>query len=170
MAVQTTYSQSMAAAYVGQLADNAGHLIKPCTNGEVSASIPFGYAVKFGVLDNEALLPTAETSKIVGIVVHSHAYGVSPYGDLDTTGVKIDGNLNVLRKGRIWVTAEDACVPGDRLWVRCTAGGAGEVVGGLTNADEGTETIDCTAQGVWLTTAAAGALAILEVDFTNKPA
>lgn len=179
MAVQTTYSDAPSAAYPGMLAGNE-HTIVAMKQAEASAEIPFGYGVVYDPSspesDQSATLPAAETNKVWGIVVHSHNYqrtytlaDGTTAGDLGTSGLRPGVMMNVLRKGRIWVTAEDACVPGDRLWVRCTVGGAGEVVGGLTNADESTETIDCTAQGVWCTTAAAGGLAILEVDFTNKP-
>lgn len=169
MAVQTSYGTSMTAAIEGALADNGPHDVVTRYNEEASAKIPFGRGVKFGANDNGALLPAAETDKVVGIVLHTDQYTTGSDGELTSTGLIPDAMMSVLRKGRVWVTAEDGCAPGDRLWVRCTAGGAGEVVGGLNNADEGTETIDCTAQGVWLTTAAAGELAILEVDFTNKP-
>lgn len=169
-AVQTSYALKQTAAYAGMVADGCHPDIEAAFNEEASAEIAFGRAVKYGVADNGALLPTAETSKIRGIVTHSHAYSNGPYGDLGTTGVKAGGVLNVMRKGRIWVVAEDAVVPGDRLWVRAVAGGDPEFLGGLTNADDSTDTIDCTNVGVWRTTAAAGALAILEVDFTNAPA
>lgn len=171
MGVQSTYGFNMTAAIEGQLADDGDHDIIPMRNVEASASIAFGRGVKFGGTSDDAgcKLPSAETDKIAGITVHSHAYGVSPYGDLDSTGVKVGGILNVLRKGRIWVVAEDGCAPGDRLWVRAVGSTPPEYLGGLNNADDGTDTVDCTTQGVWLTTASAGGLAVLEVDFTNKP-
>ena len=82
------------------------------------------------------------------------------------TGLLPGAIMNVLRKGRIWVVCESGCDPDDRLWVRAVAG-AGEYLGACENADDSTDTIDCTGQGVWRTTAAAGELAVLEVDFTN---
>ena len=89
--------------------------------------------------------------------------------DTATTGVKVGGMLNVLRKGRIWVVSEDGNNIGDRVWVRAVAAGDPEFLGGIVNADDGTDTVDCTNQGVFLTSASAGGLAIVEVDFTNKP-
>jgi hypothetical protein len=165
MAVQTSYGTSMTAAISGQLADNGANDCIPKYNEEASAEVKFGAAVCWGTTENGALLPAAETDKVIGIVVHSHAYTKGFTGaELGSTGVVSNGNLSVLRKGRIWVTCRSGCTRGDRLWVRCTA--APGVVGDLENADDGTETIDCTNQGVWLTSAAAGALALLEVDFT----
>jgi hypothetical protein len=167
MAVQTSYGTTMPAAFSGQLADNSANECIAMYNG-AAAEIAFGRAVKFGAADYEAILPSAETDKIVGIVVHSHAYTKGFTGaELGSTGVVENGNLTVLRKGRIWVIAEDAVTRGDRLWVRAVAGGDPEFLGGLLNADDSTDTIDCTNQGVWLTSASAGGLALLEVDFTG---
>ncbi len=175
MEVQTTYSENRAIGYVGMLDSNLSHDIITMMNAEASASIPFGYAVKFKdtvTTDKDAVLPAAETDKVLGIVLHAHTYspaytdidGVT-HGNLDSTGVKPGAFLNVLRRGRVLVTAEDAVEAGDKLWVRCTTGGAGEIIGGLTNADEGTETIDCTAVGTWMSSASAGGLAWLDVNF-----
>ena len=44
----------------------------------------------------------------------------------------------------------------------------GKICGECNHTDT-VDTVDCTNQGVWLTTAAAGGLGVLEVDFTNKP-
>lgn len=179
--LQTTYSAAPAIGYEGQLeagTDPSG--IITMKNAEASASMRLGSGVVFKTSspssDKDAILPTAETNKACGIVIRSHAYqpawtdldGVV-HGSLDANGVRAGHMVNILRRGRILVRAEDAVVPGDRLWIRCTVGSPTDVeyVGSLTNADEGTETIDATAQGQWLTTAAAGALAWLEVDFTN---
>lgn len=177
MAIQTTYSDTPEAAFAGQLI--YGDLIVPMTNDEASAEIAFGLAVVLDpsspATDQSATLPTAETNKVWGIVLHSNAYDRtytladgSTGGELGTTGLMPGAVMNVLRKGRVWVTAQTAVTPGDRLWVRAVATGD-EVLGGLEDADDGTDMIDCTSQGVWCTTAAAGDLAILEVDFTNKP-
>jgi hypothetical protein len=99
-------------------------------------------------------------------VVHSHAYADDALG---TIGINPGQTLQVLRKGRIWVTVEDGCSPGDRLWIRAVGAVAPEAIGQCNNADDGTDMIDCTNQGVFLTTAAAGGLAVLEVDFTAYP-
>lgn len=172
MSVQTTFSQNLTAAFAGMLADQGDHDAWAMTNNESSASIPFGRAVKFGAVsgaDKSAKFPTAETSVIAGIVMHSHAYSNSPNGDLDSTGLKPGAVMNVLRKGRIWVIVEDGCSVGDRLWVRAVAAGDPEFLGGINNADDSTDMVDCTNQGVFLSACSAGGLAVLEVDFTNFP-
>lgn len=170
MSVQTSYGTTMTAAIEGALADNGAHDVKPMYNEEASAEIAFGRAVKFGTNANGALLPAAESDVIAGIVLHSNAYttGTST-SDLGTTGLRPDATLSVLRKGRVWVTVEDGCVVGDRLWIRAVGSTPPEYLGGVNSADDSTDMVDCTKQGVFLTACSAGGLAILEVDFTNKP-
>lgn len=175
MSVQTTYGTTLTAALEGALADNGAHDAVAVYNGEASANIAFGRAVKFGANDFSAVLPSAESDKIRGIVIRSDAYSTGTDGDLDQTagtgGLRPGAMMAVLRKGRVWAMARTAVTPGDRLWVRAVSSGTGfEVLGGLEDADDSTDMIDCTAQGVWLTTTAQGSLGILEVDFTNKPA
>lgn len=172
MAIQTTYTNKPVLGIEGQLADGGEHDIMPMYNSEASAEIGFGRAVKFGSTsgtDQDALLPTAETDIIAGIVVFDHSHSSSAGGDLGTVGIRPQGMLNVLRKGRILVKCEDGCTPGQRLWVRAVGSTPPEYLGGLNSADDSTDMIDCTNQGVWLTTAAAEGLAVLEVDFTNRP-
>ena len=172
MSVQTTYATGPAAAIEGQLVDSDDNVIVAMKNNEASAEIAFGRAVAFeGSTDDQgALLPlAANTPKLAGLVVHSHAYSKSALGDLGTTGIKSGGVLNVLRKGRIWARCTSSVVPGDRLFAQKTVNGGTRPLGKLDNAADGGNSIDATAQGVWMTTAAADGLAILEVDFTNKP-
>lgn len=180
MHVQTSISTNPAKGYVGQLDTSHPTEIITAINGEASASIPFGYGVVWDpsapVSSAHVTLPAAETNKVAGIVIFRQGYqpawtdhnGVV-HGDLDSVGLRPGTWMGILRKGRILVTAEDAVTRGDRLWVRCTAGGPGEVVGGLTNADEGTETIDATGQGMWDDTVSAGELCWLTVNFAAKP-
>ena len=110
------------------------------------------------------MLPTSESDAICGLVLHSHDYVETL--ELGDDGVKPGNHLNVARKGRAWVTVNGGCQPGDRLWVRAVSAGGSEILGGCEAADDGTDTIDCTNQGVFRTAAASGELAILEFDFT----
>lgn len=168
MPTQTTYATNMAAAFAGMRASHsAGDVVVPMRSIEASAEIAFGRAVKFGGTsdDDGALLPTAETSKIAGIVLHRHGYTVGTTGELGTTGLKPGAILEILRRGEIWVVCEDGCAPGDKLWVRGVAAGDPEFLGGLNSADDSTDMVDCTAIGEWRTTAAAGGLAKLRINF-----
>jgi hypothetical protein len=129
--------------------------------------MPFGIAVKEGTGDNDANLPGAGTDKLAGILLHSHAYDKN--NELGTTGLKPKAVLGVLRKGRVYVTVEEAVVKGDRLFVRHTAGVGGTQKGAVRKSAVGGETVDATKQGVFLTSASAAGLAVLEVDFVNEP-
>lgn len=176
MAVQTSYGTTLTRAIEGALADSGAHDCVTKYSSEASACIAFGRAVKFGANDFAALLPTAQADKIVGIVVHSNQYSTGPDGELKqdgtawTNGLRPGAAMTILRKGRIWAKPGSDVTPGDRLYVRRTSAESGvEFLGGLEDAADSTDMIDCTAQGVWLDTASAGGLARLEVDFTNKP-
>lgn len=168
MAVQSSYGENPAVGIKGQLADSGNVDIISMVNNEASQEMAFGLAVVFeGSTDDQgALAPDATSDVVAGILVHTHAHSNAPNGDLGTTGVKAGGVLDVLRKGRIWAECEDGCSPGDRLFIRAVAVSP-EEEGGLAKAADSTDMIDSQGQGVWLTTAVAGALAVLEVDFTN---
>lgn len=166
MPVQTTYSTNSPVAYPGLV--TRADIVEAWKNGEASASIPFGHAVvPHASTAGLAILPTAEGNTVVGIVCRYHNHSLDV--DLDSTGLKVGATMDVLIKGRVWVTAEDATAWRGRAWVRCTAGGdAAEVVGGITAADEGTETIDTTNYIQFQSAAAAGALVEIEIDFTRE--
>lgn len=170
MSVQTTYGTTMTKAIEGALADAGPHVVEPFYNGEASANIPFGRAVKQGTEDNEAVLPAAESDEIIGIVIHADDYTTGSDGELTSTGLIPGARLGVLRKGVIWAMARTAVAKGNRCWVRAVSSDTGfEVLGGLEDSDDSTDMIDCTKQAVWRDSAAQGELARLEVDFTNKP-
>lgn len=174
MTTQTTYSFDMPKAYAGQLISAPAGGIVSKTNGEVSASIAPGRAVAWDTSDasfsdDAAILPAAADDVVLGIVLRTQTNGISPYGDLDDTGYVIGATMQVLQQGKCWVIVEDAVVANEtRLWVRRVAGGDPEFLGGLVAADDSSDTIDCTAQGIFRTSASAGELAVLEVNFTSK--
>ncbi len=185
MSLQTTYNSAPAIGYAGMLEGDLDQDIVTMKNAEATASMPFGTAVVFKTAspgtDLDAIVPTASYVLVAGIITHSHEYARqwtdsdgNKHGDLDSVGLVPGAFLNVLRRGKILVFTQQATVPSQRLFVS-TATGAGNAytaAGQLGNADDttgGGSTTDCTKQGQWLTTAAAGALAWLDVDFTAKP-
>lgn len=142
-------------------------------NAEASANIPFGYAVKYGTLERDALLPSAATSKLQGIVMRTQAMEESgPFSELvDNSGVpavKPSGKLSVAHEGIFWVVCEDGCNPGDRLHVRWETG-TDTKIGSLRSTADSTHTIDCSNNGKWLSVATAGNVAKLQIDFTAMP-
>jgi len=172
MSVQTTYTTSPAIALEGQRYPTQGEDIISMVNREASAEMDFGLAVVWevpegGTEDAGALAPDAIDEIVAGILVHSHAYAKPD--QLGDDGVKPGEKLSVMRKGKIWVKPEDAVAPGDRLFIRAVVAG-GEREGAVRMSADSTDCIDSTGQGVFLTSAGAGELALLEVDFTNLAA
>lgn len=169
---QTTIAEAMGAALPGQLADLSPHTVESFVS-EDALDMPMGaVAVAQGTADNGAILPAASNAKLVGILMHSHQYSKDPNGDLGIVtpfGLHKYAVLNVLRKGRIYVIAEEDVSPGDPLFVRYAAGAGGSQLGAFRRATVSSEMIDLTKVGVFRSTTSAGGLAILEVDFTNKP-
>lgn len=168
MAVQTTYSDSPEVGLAGQIYDGHQHEAITMRNNEAADEMPFGAAVIFegGTDDKGALLPDDVADVVAGLVIRSHAY--SPDTGIGDVGVKPGQTIGVMRRGFMLAICEDGCSPGDRLHVRAIQT-VDEQIGGLRASADGVNTIDATNQGVWLTTAAAGGLAVLQVDFLNKP-
>lgn len=169
--VQTSYSDSPAAGYAGQIADfGRDPDVLPARSVEVSAEIPFGFAVVHDpsapVTDQDVQLPAGATNKVAGIVLLSHSHSNAPDGDLGTTGLKPGALMDVMQWGRVKVTCEDGCAVGDRLFIRFS-GGTGAGTCRSTDAGGGT-CIDATKIGKWVTKANAGAIATLEINTTAE--
>lgn len=178
MPVQTSVLVTPANAFGGMLADDAENDIITMKNAD-AVSMPFGYCVAFKTSspssDLDAILPATSGAKLAGIIVHKQNYSRTftlpdgtVAGELDSVGIVVGTGISVLRRGRIWVQVQQSVVPGDRLFVCYTAATIYTAIGQLGNADESSNTIDATRVGVFLTTAAAGKFAKLEVDFPVK--
>lgn len=173
MAIQTTYTTGPALGIPGQRADNQPFRALTSKNAEASASMPFGAIVAFKTSsptsDDDTILPAATSAKLKGIVMFEHDFertftlqDGSTVGELDGTGLTVGTIFDAMRAGTCFMTCEDGCNPGDKLWVRV----AGGTLGAARSTDAtGSTCINATACGTWLTTAAAGAVAVLEFDF-----
>lgn len=179
-AVQTSYTVAPAHAFAGMLADDTENDIQTFKNAESATSMPFGICVAFKTSspgsDRDAILPNGGTAKLAGIVVHDHGYerqfalaDGTNVGELDSTGLVAGTVMSVLWRGCVWVKVQQAVVPGDRLFVCHTAATTFSAKGQIGNADESSNTIDATAIGRFISSAAAGGLAKLQVDFSQKP-
>lgn len=168
---QTSVATSLTRAFAGMLADNGPHDIIPGYNGEASAEMPFGVVVNLTTTEQKYELPDGGADILGGVIVHSHAYSKGPSDPaLGTTGIKSKFTLSVLRKGRIYMTVENGCSPGDRLYTRIVAGAGGSQKGAVRTTDPGGgEVIDSRSMMVALSTAAAAGVAVVDCDFTNKP-
>jgi hypothetical protein len=183
MGAQTTYGFQPEIGFAGSLDRTRPYATLTMKNVEASGAMPFGAAVCRDLAspasDMSALLPALETDKVAGIVLREDTFARTwtdadgvVQGQLSGTGLIPGTMFTCVTMGRMLVRCEDAVVPGDPLWVRCTVGdpAAVEFLGSLTNADEGTETIDCSKFAQWETTGAAAGLAYLSFDFTRSAA
>jgi hypothetical protein len=170
--MQTTYSATgQGRVSAGWPADNGPKDYLSRYNGNASAEIPFGIGVIFGSADQAVKTPGAVTDKIVGIAMGSMNYqpgGVTGQFTLGSTGIVALADVNVCRKGRVYLLSEENVVPGDRLHCRAVSGSGGTVLGKFRKSRVASETIDCTNQIVVLETATAGNPFAAEVDFTSQ--
>jgi len=150
--MQTSYNDQMAIALEGQLAD-----LQPKAIGGYAAEVevPFGVGVIQGTGDKQCKLPGATGFKLLGVTTHSHAREID--------AVTKDDMVNVLRQGAVYVRVEEAVTPASKVFVRHTANGAGKVPGQF-RASIDTDKADEITNARWRTSAAAGGLAILELN------
>jgi hypothetical protein len=158
---QTNYSPGLLPSLPGMLADLNPLVTESGYNSESSAEAAFGAPVRADVLADRAfLLSNLATPAIYGLVVHDDSY--DPRVELGATGVKSGGKLTILRAGRITVKAGTGAVTkGARAYYQSSSGGW------VTTS--AMDTIDTTKQAVFASSAAAGGICVLEVDFRNAP-
>lgn len=187
MGGQTTVSAGgQPIGVAGQIADSSD--VRDIVSGfsqEASNQIPFGFGVMKGPTPDGYVLPSGAsgTMEVVGLSVFSLYHGYagaaasdgSNSGDMGASGLLPLASLEIGRKGRYLVPVETAVRNGDRPYCRVVSTGAlsnGAWVGSNLG---GSYVRDCTAQGIFRSntyTAADGTtlVAVLEVDFTGKPA
>lgn len=148
MPIQTTYSQNIAAAVAGMLANQEHHEIIS-RNIEDAAGVGFGKVVLRGAADLGIIKPAAGASAYVGITVRNPA--VDGGGDLYPQYSPV----SVLRRGVIWVTAGEAVAAGDAALYNDTTGAIVKTAGAGVIAIPG---------GKFELDAANGALVPLRID------
>ena len=139
--------------------------INTALNEEASAGMPFGIFVREGAADEGALLLSATSQRLKGVVVHHNSYA-RPY-EVDTDGIQPGTHFGLLFHGPILVTVEDAVTPASEVHVRAVATG-GEQKGAVRGTADSTDCIDASGFCRFLTTAGAGELAVLMVDMVNS--
>jgi hypothetical protein len=149
-AVQTSYTTAMRVAFAGQKADMIPATI--VSRIVQTAALPFGAAASQGTGDSQ-VIPAAGTAVFVGIAIQDNA----ALGNQSTAPTTVDayqvGDLAaIMTRGTVWVTTSEAVTAGAPAYVTLTTGALHDTVG--TNPRVGT----------WRTSAASGALAILEVQ------
>lgn len=179
--IQTSSLVAPVVAYAGMLCDDSENDLVTAVNND-TVSMPFGAVVAFKTSsppsDFAAILPAANNSKLMGIVVQEHDYertytlpDGTTAGQLDGTGLTVGTPMTLLRRGCIWVTVQQNVAPGDRLWVSFQANVVFTAAGQCGNADESSNTVIGAHQiGQFMSTATAGNVARLRVDFDIGPA
>jgi len=153
--VQTTYTQYLTAAQNGMPATTSGWDVDTKICEDTSGlGIGFGLAVSQGTLhgDRSACLGTFSGGNFIGI---TRADPTLPNITSGFTDKYQDGdNMAVHVRGDIWVVAHEAVAAGDAVYFNATTGLLG-------NANLTTGTIVEDAR--WMTSAAAGSLAVVRL-------
>lgn len=156
MPVQTTYSERISAARVGQIA-NTEDCVIISRNVETPAGIGFGLPVMQGAAQDGVVALASGATNIVGITVRARS--VNPaFPD----GYQRYESARLMRKGVIWVLVTDAggVAQGDPVWVT-------ESTGGFSNADPGSGAGQRINGAIWDSSGANGTLARIRFDLDN---
>lgn len=158
MGVQDSYTVDHVVGFQGGVVDSS---LKNIISKMIEAGpIVAGLAVVRGTGDNQVKLASATGADFMGVTVATTA------GQADGSDVfayETGDASNLLGFGRIYVTCEDGCVPGDTVFFRHTAGAGGTVIGSFrTDAD--TATADQITNATFESTAGVGELAILQLS------
>ena len=166
--MQTSYSIDMAAGRVGGIADSS--MVQDIeTHKNAAGEVKFGCVVTKGASSGLIVHPDAAAEitdeKVVrGVLVASHEMESQASGSGDP-GYEEDSVVPVMRKGRIWVEAEDTITEGtSTVNVRFAANSPNEQLGALRGAADSSFTA-VLPKSKWKTsTTADGQLAVLEID------
>jgi hypothetical protein len=147
--VQSTYNRYLAAAQNGMPASESGWDVDTKIfeeNASPAAGVGYGIVVQQGVADRGARI--AGSGIVVGITIANVSNQVNVFTDKYAAGQ----NMGVAVRGDWWFTAEDAVVAGEAVYFNATTGVLGHSGGTLlTNAR-------------WMTSAAAGGVAVLRIE------
>lgn len=148
--------------YEGQVYSTVSKTIRTRLNSG-NAVIPFGRALVQGTNADEALLPSGGSGVFVGIAVLTQAYEVVKDSSGDV-GYPADVAMDVLDQGDIVVYVEEAVAPGDAVYFRHTANGAGKAIVGRFRNDADTATCTQVTNARWISKTAGAGLAILNIN------
>ncbi len=155
MSVQLSYSKETANALAGLVSDISPYDIESFTNE--TGVIAFGLGVQFGSSANEAVLGSgASGANFIGIATRYTAKENTVVGGEEEQYNEKD-IMAVIRKGNVWVTLAAGGAPGDPVHV---VDATGVIDAGAPGAGQ-------TLIGSLQTTAAAGALGLLRLDFDH---
>lgn len=159
--MQLSYAEQ-AKGFDGMLADMGP---KEVISRAAEGAVPFGKFVVLGTdKDNQAKLPAASgdivAQKVLGVSLHDHAR--ESQNDGLAAGYLTKESMSILKKGMVYVTAEEAVTPSDTVYVRHTVNGALTV--GSVRKDADTDKAVALAGLRFMSSAGAGELVKLSVD------
>ncbi len=133
--MQTSVSTTPAVGVPGDIADlstAASGGVTAATNEETSDELAFGLMVARGAEDGGAVRCDALANALLGVAVRAHDFAVNE--ELNSDGVMAGATLGIMRRGRVFVTTEDAVTRASGVHVRMKAssGGAALVVADFT--------------------------------------
>lgn len=165
--MQTSYSINQAAGRVGLIADNS-YVKDVYSYINAAGEVKIGCVATRGASESEIVHPDAAAEitdeKLVrGIILGSHEME-SQSGSADP-GYVVKSVVPVMRKGRVWVKAEDTITEGtSTVNARLAANGGNTQLGALRGAADSSFTA-VLPKSKWKTsTTGAGQLAVLEID------
>lgn len=128
------------------------------------ASVPFGRLV---VQDNQKYADVAHLPYTSAQVTSLLTLGVTirdnVFDDSDDLGYTAQSTMAVLRKGQIWVTAENAVTPHTAVYARHTVTTTNTAYGTF-RGDTDSATASLVSGAVWKTQATAGGTALLQIN------
>lgn len=175
--VQGSYPLTLTKGHEGLIADAQAYVARSYSN-ETSAVVPFGHLVirDAAATDDGVKLPAgAAATDILGIAASTVAYEkgtdtVTAYG---AEGYPDDARVNVLSKGVIYVFSAHAIALGDAVRVFHTDSASASTnkgyKGRFGKTAEAGKTFALTGAR-WLSTCAAGGIALLEIDIPGVTA
>lgn len=124
-----------------------------------------GVFVVWGTTERQALLPSAAftDADVVGVTVRTHK-ARRDGAVADNENYEAEARVPVRRKGRIWVTVENAFTPGAAIYARHTASGGNTTIGAVRVTDNDTNTASAIAGARLLNSGDAGDLGLLELN------
>tara|TARA_B100000405_G_C16717881_1_gene421552 strand:+ start:8447 stop:9037 length:591 start_codon:yes stop_codon:yes gene_type:complete len=170
---QGAYPQTLVKGHEGMLGDLQAYVSRSYRN-ETGAVIPFGHALLYngsGTEDASAkLLAGASATGIVGIALDSNTFEVN--ADSKTSdgrvGYPAKETVNVLSKGVLYVYSAHVIAVGDAVRIYHTDSASASSTGGYKGrfgkTAEAGKTFEATAGARWLSSCAAGGIALLEID------
>ena len=170
---QGAYPQTLVKGHEGMLGDLQAYVSRSYRN-ETGAVVPFGHALLqngSGTADASAKLPAgASATNIVGIALDSNTFEVN--ADSKTADGRVGfpnkETINVLSKGVVYVYSAHAIAMGDavRLFHTNSASVSSNFgySGRFGKTAEAGKTFEVTAGARWLSSCAAGGIALLEID------